>query len=126
MKSFKDFGNKLMTKMVQHKNTAAIALATGGLMPVMASAQEQGSTPPVGGKTKDSASTMVTDIASVVVDIFPLIGIFFVISGVFKLVMAYRNDQPEAQTAAAKDIVIGVVFILFRVFIWEAVKSALK
>lgn len=124
MKSFKDFGNKLMTKMVQHKNTAAIALATGGMMPVMASAnQNQVST---GSKTKDSAGSMVTNIAEVVVDIFPLIGIFFVISGVFKLVMAYRNDQPEAQTAAAKDIVIGVVFILFKVFIWEAVKSALK
>lgn len=72
------------------------------------------------------AASRVTQIAEVVVDIFPLIGIFFVLSGVFKLIMAYRNDQPEAQSAAAKDIVIGVVFIVFKVFAWPAVKGAIS
>lgn len=59
-----------------------------------------------------------------VVKIFPYIGIFFVASGAFKLIMAYRNDQPEAQAGAAKDIVIGAVCIVFATFIWAPIKTA--
>lgn len=66
---------------------------------------------------------IVQKACDVVVGIFPFIGAFFALSGVFKLILAYRNDQPEAQTAAAKDIVIGAVFIAFRVFVWDAIKG---
>lgn len=74
-----------------------------------------------GGGGKD-AGGIVAGIAEIVVDIFPLIGIFFVIAGAFKLIMAYRNNQPEDQTSAAKDIVIGAVFIVFRLFVWTTLK----
>lgn len=77
------------------------------------------------GSGNADAESMVGNIAEVVVNIFPLIGLFFVISGVFKLIMAYRNDQPEAQTAAAKDIVIGAVFLAFRIFVWNLIKGAI-
>ena len=72
-----------------------------------------------------SANSIVETIAETVVNIFPLIGIFFVIAGAFKLFMAYRNNNPEDQTAAAKDIVIGAVFIVFRVFVWTSLKTAI-
>ena len=73
--------------------------------------------------TKKNAKALVKAAIGVVVDIFPLIGGFFVVSGGFKLVMAYRGDNPEAQTGAAKDIVIGAVLIAFKVFVWNALKA---
>ena len=72
--------------------------------------------------SNDKASGIVKGIAGTVIMIFPLVGIFFVIAGVFKLVLAYRNDQPESQTAAAKDIVIGAVLIGFSI-IWDVVSG---
>lgn len=66
---------------------------------------------------------IVKGACEVVVDIFPFIGAFFVIAGVFKLILAYRNDQPESQTAAAKDIVIGAVFIAFKIFVWTSISG---
>lgn len=72
----------------------------------------------------DPASVVKAAIG-VVVDIFPYIGAFFVVAGVFKLILAYRNDQPEAQAGAAKDIVIGAVFIVFKVFVWSAIEPTI-
>lgn len=66
---------------------------------------------------------LVKAVIDVVVKIFPYVGAFFVVSGVFKLILAYRNDQPEAQAGAAKDIVIGAVFIVFAVFVWDPIKT---
>lgn len=115
MTKVRNLCNKLASTVVKHRNEAAMALAGASCVPVAAFA-----TAP-----KD-AKSMVYEIASVVVNIFPLVGIFFVLSGVFKMVMAYRQDNPEGQSAAAKDIVIGVVFIVFRVFVWEVVKNAIS
>ena len=72
-----------------------------------------------------SIASIVGAIADVVISFFPFIGIFFVISGVFKLIMAYRNDQPEAQAGAAKDIVIGAVFIVFATVVWTPISAVL-
>ena len=74
----------------------------------------------------DTADNLVMGIADLVVGIFPLIGVFLVLVGGFKIFMAYRNNQPEEQTSAAKDIVIGGVLIVFRVFIWTAIKGMIK
>ena len=119
MKSF----NKFCNKLIQHKNEAAMALAGVGAAPVVAFA---GGTDVNAQSGDGGAKNMVYEIASVVVNIFPLVGIFFVLAGIFKLVMAYRQDNPEAQSSAAKDIVIGVVFIVFRVFVWNVVKNAIS
>ena len=73
-----------------------------------------------------SPKTLVLTIIGTIVKIFPFVGAFFVVSGVFKLVMAYRNDQPEAQSAAAKDIVIGAVFLVFALFIWQPINGAMS
>ena len=59
-----------------------------------------------------------------IVAIFPFIGGFFIVAGVFKLVMAYRNNNPEDQSSAAKDIVIGAVFIGFAA-LWKPIGNAL-
>ena len=71
------------------------------------------------------ADNVVKAAVDMVVNIFPLVGAFFVVAGVFKLVMAYRNNQPEDQTTAAKDIVIGAVLIVFRAFAWTPISNVI-
>lgn len=110
--------NNLMTKV---KNNLMYAktrteLAVAG---VAASMMTNGVYASNEGKDK------IIDIADLIVDIFPWIGVFFVIAGALKLFLAYRNDQPEAQTGAAKDIVIGVVLIIFRAFAWPTIQGLL-
>jgi len=57
--------------------------------------------------------------------IFPLVGGVIALIGVFKLIMAIRNDQPEAQASSARDIVIGAVMVAFGVIFWNPISSAL-
>ena len=68
-------------------------------------------------------AAIVKGICDVIVKIFPYVGAFFIISGVFKMIMAYRQDNPEAIAGAAKDIVIGAVFVVFKVFVWDAISG---
>ncbi len=78
----------------------------------------------VSAEVKDPG-TVVKAVLGVIVKIFPFVGGFFVLAGVFKLIMAYRNDQPEAQAGAARDIVIGAVFLAFAIFAWPAIEKAI-
>ena len=75
---------------------------------------------PTNVSAADNPSTIVKAACDVVVKMFPYIGSFFILAGVFKLILAYRNDQPEAQASAAKDIVIGAVFVVFATFVWPS------
>lgn len=108
----KNLANKLATALGKTKN-----MLTGAAMTAATAV------PGIVNAAGNDPGALVNGILDVVVGIFPFIGAFFVVAGVFKLIMAYRNDQPEAQTSAAKDIVIGAVFIVFRVFVWQAVKG---
>ena len=104
----KEKTSKLMQKMHLAKAKLGILAATAmTATPAMVHADA----------TKGQATNLIFTIVDRVVSIFPFIGIFFIVAG-FKLIMAYRNDQPEAQASAAKDIVIGVVFVAFKVLFW--------
>ena len=50
-------------------------------------------------------------------------GGFFALSGVVKWVMAFRSEQPEQQASAVKEIIIGVVCIIFRALLWSPISS---
>lgn len=105
----KEKTSKLMQKMHLAKAKLGILAATAmTATPTMVHADA----------TKGQATNLIFTIVDKVVSIFPFIGVFFVVAGGFKLVMAYRNDQPEAQASAAKDIVIGVVFVAFKLMFW--------
>lgn len=98
---------KILTKLHNSKKEIAQALAFAvAMLPAVASA------------TNAQATNLVFMIVDKVVSIFPLVGIFFIAAGFFKLIMAYREDNPQGQSSAAKDIVIGAVFIVFRVGFW--------
>jgi len=107
---------KNVVNKIQSKATLAQAYVTAGIVAA--------STAPVLSYA-EGPEALVKKVIEVVVKMFPFIGAFFVVSGVFKLILAYRNDQPEAQAGAAKDIVIGAVFIVFATFIWEPISGAL-
>ena len=114
-----EFKTKALSKVDSVKKKASLAAFTTGValeatgIPVFAA----------GGSTDANGS--VLELADMLINIFPLIGVFFVIAGAFKLFMAYRGNNPEDQSGAAKDIVIGAVFIAFRVFAWPAIKSVI-
>ena len=117
MKTEKNFIQKTKEKFLYAKTRTELAVA--GAAASMMTSGVYASNAGNEGKNK------IIAIADLVVDIFPWIGIFFVIAGALKLFLAYRNDQPEAQTGAAKDIVIGVVLIIFRAFAWPAIQGLL-
>lgn len=75
------------------------------------------------GSTSPEATVEV--VLDYVTLVFPLIGIPLVLVGAFKLFMAYRNNQPEEYSSAAKDLAIGAIMIAFRVVVWTGLKKAL-
>ena len=111
----KDVGHKLLNKakaVMLMLTSAWLYLCTTGTQ-VMAA-----------GEPSDPSNIVTTTIGTIV-KIFPYVGGFFVVAGVFKLVMAYRNNNHEDQSSAAKDIVIGAVFIAFKLFIWNSIKAVI-
>lgn len=116
----KEAGGKVCTVAGKVKNKAEL-LATG----LMCEAMLMQSSFAKATSGSGEADNVVKAAIDMVVNIFPLVGAFFVVAGVFKLVMAYRNNQPEDQTTAAKDIVIGAVLIVFRAFAWTPISNAI-
>lgn len=70
-----------------------------------------------------TATNKARSLADILTYIFPLMGAFFVLSGAVKWVMAFRSEQPEQQAAAVKELIIGLVCIVFRAFLWNPIAS---
>lgn len=68
------------------------------------------------------ASTKMKNVLGQIVPYVGAIGIPIACVGAFKLIMAFRNDQGDAVPAAARDLAIGVVLILFST-IWGAIQG---
>lgn len=116
----KEAGGKVCAVAGKVKNKAAL-LMTG----LMCEAMLMQSSFAKATSGSGEADNVVKAAVDMVVNIFPLVGAFFVVAGVFKLVMAYRNNQPEDQSTAAKDIVIGAVLIVFRAFAWTPISNVI-
>lgn len=68
--------------------------------------------------------TAIKNILDIIMQkLFPAIGIVLALVGAFKLFMAFRNDQPDAYSGAAKDIVIGVVLSTFAGIVWPVISA---
>ena len=113
MEKVKKFLSNAKFKAECLATSCALGIASSDI-PVLADGESTG-----GG----SPQTVVLAAVDAVVKMFPFIGAFFIVAGVFKLILAYRNDQPEAQAGAAKDIVIGAVFLVFKGFIWSGIQN---
>lgn len=103
-------------KLVVAKNKLAIAVT-------MASVAVMTSPAYAVGVNSAAATNKAKGIADILVNIFPLMGAFFALSGVIKWVMAFRSEQPEQQASAVKEIIIGVVCIVFRAFLWSPISD---
>lgn len=77
------------------------------------------------GSGSASSEKLVTTVLDALVTLFPLIGIFFVLMGGAKVLNGIKNDNnPEAISAGAKDLVIGGALVAFRIFLWNPIKGA--
>ncbi len=65
------------------------------------------------------ATNIVKNIIDAIMTMFPVIGVVLMLVGGFKLFMAFRNNQPDSYSDAAKDIVIGGILIGFKALIWS-------
>lgn len=119
MKSIKTNFKELGVKAQYLATSLALAMATAKV-PVFA-----GNGSSIGSGAGDDPSAIVKEAINIVVKMFPYVGGFFIVAGLFKLFLAYRNDQPEAQAGAAKDIVVGAVFVVFAVFAWDPISNLL-
>ncbi len=72
----------------------------------------------------DDPKEVIVRIADVLVKLFPPVGIILILFGGFKIVMAVRNDQPEAIKTAVMDVVVGVVLLVFDTFLWPEIRDA--
>lgn len=72
-----------------------------------------------------SAESVMSGVVDIIVDIFPLFGTVFILLGVFTLFMAIKTDQPKKKNTGIKDIAIGAIMIVFKVFVWERIKGIL-
>lgn len=77
------------------------------------------------GNGLSSPEGLVKAVLDALVNLFPLIGIFFVLVGGAKVLNGVKNDNnPEAISAGAKDLVIGGALVAFRAFLWGPIKTA--
>ena len=71
--------------------------------------------------TKNSPTSLATDLLEVIVGLFPIIGGFMIVAGGIRLLLAYRNNQPDEYSGAGKDIVIGGAFLAFKLLFWNGI-----
>ena len=88
------------------------------------------------GTTTDNWSNgnSINENADAVVIIKKVIGIFlslvavaggvFAVVGLYKFIMSFKNDQPEAQASAVKEIIVGVALIAFRL-LWNVLGNVI-
>lgn len=72
-----------------------------------------------------SPKAMILSIVDKIVTLFPAIGVVLVAVGVIRLVLAFRGNNPEGYSDAAKDAVIGVALIVFDTFFWDGIKKVI-
>ena len=130
----KEIGINLRAKGANLALAVSSGITTGILMSgtVYADEGNKGSQQATGGgdtawadgfNSNVSGGSLMKSILDKVVHIFLFMGAFFVVSGVYKLVMAYKDNQPEQQNAAVRDIVIGVVLIVFDTVLWTPISN---
>ena len=117
--------NRLQTKIEKTKNALNTMQAKASMLAFAGSTavtNAMNELVPQAGSIKGAALS----IADALINVFPAIGIFLVLFGGFKLLMALRNDQPEAVKGAATDLAIGVALLIFKTLLWEPLKAAIN
>ena len=107
---------KVMEKALMAGTAMSLAIH---LAPVTAFAASQNGGAQAGDKAKKATDTIITN----VVGAFAFVGAFFGFLGLWKVIQAFRNDNnPEAMSSGAKDIVVGAILLAMPV-LWNAIKN---
>lgn len=109
LKKIKSVLTSAKTRVAVAANMACLTLMTSPVFAV--------------NRNNNNPTSQAKDIANILVKIFPLMGGFFALSGVIKWVMAFRSEQPEQQASAVKEIIIGIVCIVFGSFLWGPISN---
>ena len=123
--NFKQKAKEIGINLRANGANLALAVSSGITTGILMSGNAYASGWNAGFKDNAQGSEIIKNILNIVVNIFVFMGAFFVVSGVYKLVMAYKDNQPEQQNAAVRDIVIGVVLIVFRAVLWRPISNAI-
>lgn len=110
--------NKLLKKVdkVKYMLTTAVFMAS---MPLTVFADGVG-----GGSGQKAGTNAVVNILDNIVAFFPVAGVIFLFMGGFKFIQAIRADNnPEGISAAIKDFIVGALFIVFDVVVWDVLKG---
>lgn len=118
---------KISTKLINKVGYLG-ALATFTTNQLMAKAVAFADGPAAGGGGVDNGKAM--NVAQKIIDVLAqtvpsVIGAFFLFTGVFKAILAYRQENPEAVATAAKDIAVGAILIVFGLVIWPAISPVI-
>ncbi len=68
-------------------------------------------------------NTYFNDFYNILSMIISVIGVFFVLPGVFKIIAGFRNSNGDELHAGGKDVVLGAVFLFFGVFILPTLQN---
>ena len=78
------------------------------------------------GEVENSKATdILQTIAGVIVNAIALMGGIFVLIGAYKIIMAFKDNQPEQQATGIREVVIGAILISFRLFVWNSIKGVI-
>lgn len=103
---------KNLVKKIKNKAVTAMAALTAALMTIVPAYATNNVT--IGDLTNLSVDQLLGKIAGIILVIAQGIGVVLLISGVFQLVMAYKDDNADAKTRGIQLAIVGVVLITFK------------
>ncbi len=117
MKKIITYKNKIKDMYAKVKSKlqgAAIAFITAASVPVPANAAT------VAISESTDISALIGSIVEFICKIAFYVGIVVLITGVFMLVMAYKDDNSEQQTRGVRIAVVGAALVGFRILLRTA------
>lgn len=103
---------KNLVKKIKNKAVTAMAALTAALMTIVPAYATNNVA--IGDLTNLSVNQLLGKIASIILTIAQGIGVVLLISGIFQLVMAYKDDNADAKTRGIQLAIVGVVLITFK------------
>lgn len=76
--------------------------------------------------TESNTTNAVLTILGTLITVMAFIGVAFMVMGAVKWISAYREQNPEGQATAAKDLGVGAVMLVFKVVLWSSIENALN
>lgn len=110
------YAKRLNTVSLRAKEvmSAPFRMLMAGLTAMMTSAMITAPTLCTTIKSNIDMDTLFGNMANIIIKIAFYVGAIVAISGIFQLVLAYKDDNSDSQTRAVRLIVVGAVLIGFR------------